>query len=323
MNIPKLLLLNLSLFDGAAATGDGAGEGTTGETTAIPGNTRRGNSGEYDNVLFGKQDSKAGTVTNTKDTQRVAGAKENGVQVTSNTLDERRRAFREMVNGEYKDVYTEETQRIIDRRFKETRALESKIQDQQAIIDVLNQRYDIKDGDLKKLSEKIENDNAYWSEAAEEAGMSVEQYKEFMKLQRENAAYRKADQAKAEDAHVRQKMQQWFEEAQAVKARFPDFDFKTELQNKEFLSMLRAGTPVEHAYKVMHFDELMGGAISVTAANIEKRVTDNVRARGNRPAENGTLSQSAFTVKDDPSKLTKNDFKEIEKRVARGEKISF
>lgn len=324
MNIPKMLLLNLSLFDGTAATGDGAGEGATGDTTAIPGNTRRGNSGEYDNVLFGKQENSAqGTVTGAKDTQRVAGADTGEVQVTSNTLDERRRAFREMVNGEFKDVYTEETQRIIDRRFKETRELESKIQDQQSIIDVLNQRYEIKDGDLKKLAEKIENDTAYWSDAAEEAGMSVEQYKEFMKVKRENEAFRKAEQAKAEDAIVKQKMQKWFEEAQAVKARFPNFDFKTELQNGEFVSMLKAGTPVEHAYKVMHFDELMGGAISVTAANTEKRVTDNVRARGNRPPENGTLSQSAFTVKDDPSKLTKKDFEEIEKRVARGEIIGF
>ena len=73
----------------------------------------------------------------------------------------------------------------------------------------------------------------------------------------------------------------------------------------------------------VHFDELMSGAIQVTAANTEKMVANNVRAKGNRPAENGTNAQSAFTVKDDPSKLTKQDFEEIARRVARGEIISF
>ena len=53
-----------------------------------------------------------------------AAAQEPEVQVTSNTLEERRKAFRDMVAGEYKDVYTEETQRIIDRRFAEFNALE-------------------------------------------------------------------------------------------------------------------------------------------------------------------------------------------------------
>lgn len=43
----------------------------------------------------------------------------------------------------------------------------------------------------------------------------------------------------------------------------------------------------------------------------------------NRPNENGTNSNSAFVTKTDPSKLTRADFEEIERRVARGERISF
>ena len=48
-----MLPVNLRLFDGES----GAEGGTQGETqqSAVPGNTRRGKTGEYDNVLFCKQ----------------------------------------------------------------------------------------------------------------------------------------------------------------------------------------------------------------------------------------------------------------------------
>ena len=104
---------------------------------------------------------------------------------------------------------------------------------------------------------------------------------------------------------------------------YQGFDLMQELQNPEFLSLLKAGTPVEHAYRVLHFDELMGSAVQAAAASTEKKVADSVRAKGNRPNENGTNSNSAFVTKTDPSKLTRADFEEIERRVARGERISF
>ena len=327
-----LLKINLHLFEGGAAGGDGAGagaaapaNGTQGETNSFPGTTRRGKSGEYANVVFGKQTGAAASgVTNAADPSQAAAAdKNNGVQVTSNTLDERRRAFQELVNGEYKDIYTEETQRMINRRFRETANLQSRVDETQPLVDMLMQRYGIKDGNMKSLMTAIENDDAYWSEAADEAGMTVDQYKKYQKLQRENEKFRRNEEAERGAQFVQAQTQKWFKEAEAVKAKFPNFDFKAELDNPAFISMLKAGTPVEHAYKVLHFDELVGNAVNVTAAQTQKAVVANVRARGARPQENGTAAQSAFTVKDDVHKLSKKDRAEIARRVARGEVISF
>jgi len=336
MNFKKLLDVRLHLFDGGAAAGGAAGagatasgqagEGSQGETKgAVPGNTRRGKSGEFDNVVFGKQDGAAatGSVTEAQDPQAAAGDNNPDVVVTSSTMEEKRKAFHDLVNGEYKDVYIDETQRMIDRRFKETKSLQARVDETQPVVDMLMQRYGIKDGDVKKLMTAVESDSAYWSEAAEEAGMTVDQYKAFQKLQRENEAMKRAQEAQRGEQFAREQAQKWYQESIAVKAKFPKFDFAQELQNPQFVSMLRSGTPVEHAYKVMHFDELMGNAVQVTAANTQQAVVANVRARGARPQENGTASQSAFTVKDDVSKLTKRERAEIARRVARGEKIAF
>ena len=328
-----LLDVSLRLFDGeggaaAPAAGEGAADdGNKGGFQASPAPTRRGKSGGFQNVLFGKQGDEptaAGDEPGPEGKAQPSAAgkgKEGDVVTTSNTLEDRRKAFQELVNGEYKDIYTEETQRIIDRRFREARNLEERAAKQQPVIDMLMQRYKIADGDLGKLAAAVENDNAYWSEAAEEAGMSVEQYKQFQKLQRENAALLRAQRMRQNQQAAQQQLQKWYSEGEQVKAVYPDFDLGTESKNPQFISMLKAGVPVQHAYEVIHMDEIKAGVAQSTARQTEKQVVDGIRAKGNRPAENGTSSQSAFTVKDDPHKWTKQDRAEVARRVARGETI--
>jgi len=336
-----LLDIRLDLFDGGAAAGEAAGAGAaasggqtasgtqTGETQAGSGVAGRGKkSGEYSNVVFGKQPAASaegqGTVSDAQAPSSDAGSDNNqGVQTTSDTLEERRKAFRDLVNNEYKDVYTEDTQRIIDRRFREVKSLQDTVARNQPVIDMLMQRYKITDGDVDKLTKAIEEDTAYWSAAADEAGMSVEQYKEFQRLQRENEQFRRARFAQQKAERGEQQLQQWYVEAQAVKAKYPNFDLASEVKDPRFISMLKSGVPVEHAYKVIHMDEIVTDAMRTSAANAEKAVVNNVRAKGARPQENGTAAQSAFTVKDDVSKLTKKDRAEIARRAMHGEIISF
>ena len=328
-----LLDVSLRLFDGeggaaAPAAGEGAaGDGNKGGSQASPAPTRRGKSGGFQNVLFGKQGDEptaAGDEPGPEGKAQPSAAgkgKEGDVVTTSNTLEDRRKAFQELVNGEYKDIYTEETQRIIDRRFREARNLEERAAKQQPVIDMLMQRYKIADGDPGKLAAAVENDNAYWSEAAEEMGMSVEQYKQFQRLKRENDALLRAQRMRQNQQAAQQQLQKWYSEGEQVKAVYPDFDLGAESKNPQFISMLKAGVPVQHAYEVIHMDEIKAGVAQSTARQTEKQVVDGIRAKGNRPAENGTSSQSAFTVKDDPHKWTKQDRAEVARRVARGETI--
>lgn len=319
----------LTLFDGgagasASAGGEGTGTAGQGEATAkTPGSTRRGKTGEYDNVRFGKQPEPEGGEGAAASSDAGGEKQKVGVETTSSTLEDKRKAFRELVNGEYKDQYTEETQRLINRRFKESKAMEESLNAQKPVIDMLMQRYKIEDGDVGKLAKAIENDNAYWSEAAAEAGMSVDVYKQVQKIQRENEMLRRAERNRAGEAVVQRQLRQWAEQAEAMKALYPNFDMAQETANPAFVNMLKAGIPVEHAYKVLHMDEIVSGAVTAAAKQTEQQVVANIRAKGARPAENGTSSQSAFTIKDDVSKLSKKDRAEIARRAAMGEKISF
>ena len=305
-----LLDICLALFDeGAAAPGGEGGQegdGAQAGSQALPGRSRRGNSGGMAGVLYGKQ-AEGGPAAGGKDTDQ----------------DGRRKAFLEMVNGDYKDLYTEETQRIIDRRFRETKGLEETVEGHKPILDMLAQRYNVADGDPAKLLEALEADDAYWSEAADDAGMTVEQYKEFQRLQRESEEFHKLKQRKEHEEAAQQTYAAWMQEAETVKAVYPQFDMSTEVQNPEFMSMLRSGVPLRHAYEVAHLDTIKGGIAQQTAAKTERAVVENIRAKGNRPAENGVGSGSGITVKNDVSKLSRQDRQEIARRVARGENIMF
>lgn len=310
----SMLPVNLHLFDGEG----GAEGGAQGETqVTVPGNTRRGKAGEYDNVLFGKQPEE-----NTEVSPSDAGKdKEADVTVTSDTLEDKRRAFRDLVRGEYKDVYDEEMQKIIKRRLKDEKGLKDQVGQMQPIIDLLAQKYQIGDNDLERLAQAIEDDDVYWSDAAEEAGMTVEQYKQFQKLQRENAQLIEQERVRRGQEVANRQMQVWYQQAEAMKATYPSFDLAEEAQNPQFRSLLNAGVPVQHAYEVIHMDAIKAAERQMTARATEQQITANVRARGARPTENGTASQGGFTIKSDPSKWSRKDRAEVVRKVQRGEKV--
>lgn len=290
---------------GASAGGAGAGGQSGAGQSAVVGGTAAGN---------GEAGETGGT---------GGHEKEPGIQTSSDTLEERQRRWRELTGGEFKDLYDQEVQRLVSRSAREAAGLREQAGRMQPILDMLLDRYKIRDGDMGKLRDAVENDDAYWSQAAEEAGMSVDQYKRFQKLQRQNAQLMRAQQQRLGQERAENQLRAWNDQAEQLKAVYPSFDLSREIQNRDFMSMLRSGVPVRQAFEVIHMDEIRAATAAMQAKATEKAVTDNIKAKGARPQENGTGASSGFTVKDDVSRLTAKDRAEIARRVARGETITF
>ena len=177
---------------------------------------------------------------------------------------------------------------------------------------------------MNALRAAIEDDDALWAAQAEEAGMSVEQYKQVQKIEQENKQLRKNQEDQLARQRSQQQVQTWLQQAEVMKAdeRFKDFDLQKEIsENPEFLNLLKVGIPVDHAYSVLHLNDITQSAAQKAAQEAEKAVTANIRARGNRPAENSASSQAATIYKSDPSKWTDAEFAEAIRRSKRGEKI--
>lgn len=322
-----LLKVDLQLFnDGGAVGGEASASGATESApkveTKTNGSNRRSKSGAFDNVVFGKQEGTTSDETTSPVTEgTLTGASKTDVQTSSDTLEARRKAYNDLINGEYKDIDQERFQQVFDRRFKQVKGMESDLAAQKPIIDKLMARYGV--DDIAKLDKALTEDNEYWERVAEEKGLTVEQYHAMQKLEQENAALKAIRDRQIGQQQYQQQIDTWYKEAAKVKELYPSFDFKTEAQNPEFLKLLRTGNSVEHAYKVLHFDELTNNAARVAAQTADAQAQARMKAKAARPSENGTSSKSAVIVKNDVSSLTRAERAEIARRVQRGDIIKF
>jgi len=287
------LKLNLQLFsEGSGGSAGGTGAGAEGNRNNAGAGNLTGNTA-------------TGQQVRTKDGQNTADPQDRAAK------------FRELIRGEYKDLYTKETQRMIDSRFRETKQLEKYRSDVSPLIDMLNTRYGT--SDIAALMQAVQSDNAIWEAVADSKGMTVEQYMTQQKLESENANFRRMMADRQRERRARATYNQWLAEADELKEEYPDFNLTTESENPEFVALLQRGIPVKLAYEVLHMDDIKRGA----AAAAQQAVAASVRANGLRPAENGASAQTGIvTGKINPAEMTKEQRRELARRAARGETIT-
>ena len=301
--------LRLQMF---AEGGEGGG-GTTAPTASETANNTAGNAkNPLANVVYGKRAAAETQMTET--------------HVTASSAEDRKAAFEELIKGEYKAEFGERTQQLIDRRFKETKAMEERLGALQPVLDALGTKYGVDAGDVEKLMSAIEEDDSYYEDEADRQGVTVQQLKQMRKLERENAEFKAAMEQRQKQEQAANVYAQWQSEAEAVKQLYGNFDLQSECRNPEtgrnFLRLLQNGIDVRTAYEVVHKDELLSGAIGYAVQSAQKRTMDNIRARGMRPQENGAGGSVATQiVKSDPAKWSKADRREVARRVLRGERV--
>ena len=305
-----LFCLNLQLFAEGGAGGTG-GDGATGATATAAVSQGKGVKGNpLADVVYGKQES-----AQTADVQTTT-TDEDGT--TTQTVD-RNAEFEKLIKGEYKDLYDARMQETIQKRLKGTKETVEKYESLAPTLEMLAKKYGVKADDIAALNKAIEEDDTYYEQEAMDKGVSVESLKQLRKIERENAELRQQmQQQNAEKLYA-----SWMEQAESMKSVYPSFDLRAEMNNPKFQSLLRSNVDVRTAYEVIHKDEIIPAAMQFTAKTVEQKLTNKIIANGARPAENGISSQGASVTKSDVSQLTKADMAEIQRRVARGERISF
>lgn len=217
---------------------------------------------------------------------------------------------------------SEDTQKVINRRFRETRELQEQLGKQNDVLARLYEKYNVTE--LDELRTAIDNDSELWQAKADEAGMTVDQYKEYNRIKREKeASESELERLKAQTA-AEQLYRAWAAEAAELKKIYPDFNLVEELKNRDFKGLLGQKNPqysisMQQAYELVHPEAVEKRIAGLT----EKRVTDSIKARGMRPGEGASSSGAGIVTKTDVTKLTKKDRQELVKRAARGEVITF
>lgn len=318
--------LNLHLFEGeGTGSGAAASGGAAGSPTA-PAAQGKAERNPLANVRYGKQAAQTAPEP-PKDTAQDNPAGKDAPAITDDQA--RRAEFEKLIKGDYKDLFDERAQKIIDARFKENKTLEEQANRAKAldpVLELLSTKYGIDSSDVENLVKAIQQDDSYYEEEAAQKGLTVEQLKHMKKIERENAEFRRAAEEQKRRADADRVYADWQQQSEDCKRFYPNFDLRSESANEEtgkrFLSLLRGGVDVKTAYEVVHKDELISGAMQYTAQTIQQKTVNDIRARGMRPDENGANGNGpAVITKTDPKTFTKKDREEIVRRVRRGERI--
>ena len=303
--------LDLQLFaDGGAGAAGGTGaEGATGVTATAAGSQQKGvKSNPLADVKYGLQP-----------TEEKAPAAE----VVENPTEDRNAKFEALIKGEYKDLYDARVQDTVQKRLKSSKETVEKYEALAPTLEALAKKYGVDAADIKALNKAIEDDDSYYEQEALEKGITVEQLKEIRKMEKENAELKRQMEEQNRKENANKLYKEWMEQAETAKSVYPSFDLRAEMQNPKFVDLLRSNIDVRTAYEVIHKDDIIAGAMQFTANTVKQKIADNIIAGGARPSENGNSSQGASVTKSDVSKLTRADRAEIDRRVARGDKISF
>lgn len=299
----------LTIHDGAAAAGNAGGDGGS----QAPGSSDQGETGDSEPVvLYGKQ---------TRETTDGPDAGDKKTQKTEKTPEQKKTEFRNLMQGEYKDEFSAYFQEQFDRRFKDHKSTEEQLKAVKPLMDTLAKRYGVTDKDPKKIVAAFDEDAQILEGLADEAGLSVEDYKRQRNISRQEAEIQEQRQQMDTLAQQAQQRIQWFREGQELKNSIPSFDLSAEMGNKDFANLLASGVSVEAAYKATHFDELANGVAQAAGKRAEQAVVNTIAAKGRRPVEAAASRTPAVVIKDDPSKWSDEDIRAVIEKVKRGEKI--
>lgn len=317
-------VMDLQLF---AEGGDGsAAAGETSQSAGADSSPSRGALGRTENAALDEQGS---TDTKAEGSGSENGEGEAGEEAKKPSPAERRRAFGQMMSGEYKDLADEMMQNAVQIAAQNLEASP----EMRGLLEAIAEKYGTDATDLTALTDAIRNgvvkDDAYFERIAMEKGISVRTAREMDKLETQNKrltaqqqAAQQMQKAAAERARIAQIQAKWDAEAEALKAKYPDFDRDEVLANPDVEKMMRAGCSMEAAYRAAYFDRLMARQTAATAQQTEQGVLNRVQQRASRPAGNGTRPGGAVQTHLDVEHMSRKDREALEKRVLRGEIIT-
>ncbi len=120
---------------------------------------------------------------------------------------------------------------------------------------------------------------------------------------------------------IERRAAQMREQEASVKEAYPAFHLEEEMQDPLFVKLMQAGVGMREAYEFVHRDALTGALISEVAEGVRERTRREMRARDERPAENGTSGRAAATLRErTPSEWSREERERIGREALKGKK---
>ena len=233
--------------------------------------------------------------------------------------------WNEAKKGEFAEFYGRDVQAAIRDRFKNAQDQQEQLDRLEPMLAVLRERAGVESND--DLIAQVLDDDSLYEEAANEAGMTTEAYKEFAKAQAQIEQYQQAEAEREENQRIYNHFGYLQQQAEAMRQMYPDFNLEKELQNPQFLRLTSpdVNISVEDAYYAVHHKELAPQMMAYGMQRARTQMGQTLQAQRTRPVE-GAMSaqgQPAAEVKIDPRHMTRAEREEIKRQVRLGRRVSF
>ena len=330
----KTMWLDLQLFaegDGAAS-GDGAGEGTSVAAEqsrllelGVPADKLKRRAKRAETVL--PEGAVKSTPKNAEQPKEQDAAVEPITEDVKNEPEAPKRMSWEEIMAD--PEYNKQMQSVVQSRLKNAKSAEETLSKLTPALEVLARKHnlDMENMDYDALAKAINDDDAYYEDKAIAMGVSVETAKKVDQEERDGARQKREEERTLEQQKIQQHIAKLEEQGNALKAVFPNFDLRTELQNPAFARMTapNVGISVEDAYYAIHRNEIQAASMQIAAQKAAENLSNAIQAGSRRPIENGMSAQAASVTKFDYRTASPEQRRALKQRIrdaaARGEKL--
>ncbi|MGN1369218.1 MAG: hypothetical protein ACI4WX_10140 [Aristaeellaceae bacterium] len=318
--------INLQLFaDGGAGAGDAGanGAGTSGVTqqaaAADPGaipqaaaaKRRMGKRNPLENVRFGVQEPN-------EQPQQAAQA-----VTEAQKPEDDAESWQQLKTGKYKQQFDQDVQTILKGRLKGAEENQKQMDKLTPMLAEMAKRMGKDPGDIDGIVAQYMDDDSLYEDESIRTGTPIAVLKQLKQLERQrNDAQEQVSRFALEEQNRRHIMG-LIQQGEALKKVYPSFDLQKEMQNERFVAMTapNGGCSVEEAYFALHHREIANDAMHFAADKAKQQAAQTIQANMARPAENGLGNAApAVDIRSDPSRLTKQELKEIARRVHAGDR---
>jgi hypothetical protein len=285
------LWLNLQLFGEGGDGGDGSPTGPVGEQGVDnAGESIPASIPEKAKKYYQKAMEKA--KTNAKPS--VEAQSTNEQSATGKT------SYADLIKSdEYKEEHKAYMDKTIGERLKKYKGIEENLGKHKELLDIVANKYGVNPDDenfLEVLHQKIDADDSYYENYAMEHDISTEEARKIVTMQRKVAQADAQKAAMEKEEQMRQQIMLLHQNAEKTKARFPQFDLDTEMQDEKFRRLCAVNNgDTTAAYMACHYNDIISNQVQMATRQAQAQTAQAVAANKARPIENG-LSSSASSV---------------------------
>ena len=297
-----ILRLNLQLFGEGGDGGDGGSASGTGEgvvdnsgedfvEASIPEKAKK-----YYKKAVEKTPSKA-TSTTTEETETMPKATET------------KASYADLIKSdEYRDEHQAYMEKTISDRLKKYKGLETDYGRARETLEIVANKYGVSPDSedfLEVLRQKIDEDDSYYENYAMEHDVSTEEARRIVTMERKVAQIEAQKAQEAKQEQMRQQIMLLRQNAEKTKARFPQFDLDTEMQDERFRRLCAVNNgDTTSAYMACHWSEILPAQVQMASKQAQAQTVQAIASNKSRPVENGLSSTAPSVVENNFKGMT-------------------